>query len=156
MYIVSRNSLGVVDAVNRASDGATIPRDNPDDPLTIEFNAWLDENLGFDLSNHAPLNQSDPLLVQNIGAFRVAMLADPGYNRIAAASAHHHIAALAAAIVVTPIRYASVVDVWNLIIYSLPPELKPTPGEVQQWSDYAAAAQVPLEFNTAGYLISPD
>lgn len=64
MYIVYRNNLGQVDAVNRASDGASLPY-NPQtkefdelDPMVVELRSWEQENGALDLSDHP--TDSDP------------------------------------------------------------------------------------------------
>lgn len=50
-YQVSRNSLGVVDAINRRSDGATVPYWDQADLLTIELREWESINGVLDLSD---------------------------------------------------------------------------------------------------------
>lgn len=51
MYQIFRNSLGAVDAVNRMSDGATVPYLNANDELTIEMRQWELEHGAIDLSD---------------------------------------------------------------------------------------------------------
>ena len=52
-YRIFRNSLGVVDALNRSPDGATVPIWDEGDPLTIELRQWEKINGVLDLSAHA-------------------------------------------------------------------------------------------------------
>lgn len=91
-------------------------------------------------------------IVPDLGAFRIAMLSDNAYNRIASIVPAHIIASLAAAIVVSPIHYPSLIQVWNLIITSLPPEMRPTEAEIGIWQGYASTAQIPISFTSAGLL----
>lgn len=61
MYRVFRTSLGVVDAINRLSDGSSLPYNaqsktfNESHPLTIELRQWeQDRGTPLDLSDHPP------------------------------------------------------------------------------------------------------
>lgn len=96
-------------------------------------------------------------IVPDLGAFRVGMIADAGYNRIAAIAASqpataHLLANLSAAMVVQPIHYESVVMLWNVIITSLPTELRPTLIEASAWQVLATNSQIPLTFTADGLL----
>jgi hypothetical protein len=64
-YRYFRNSLGQIDAINRVSDGATVPTWDLEHPLTIEYQTWLAENPEFaaDLGDRPDLAY-DPFPVQ--------------------------------------------------------------------------------------------
>ncbi len=51
-YRIFRNRQGLVDAINRTSDGVTVPIWDESDPLTIELRQWELENGALDLSDH--------------------------------------------------------------------------------------------------------
>ena len=55
MFKAIRNDAGVVDSINRISDGATVDRSNTSSPITQQFNTWRSQqNPAFDLSDWAP------------------------------------------------------------------------------------------------------
>lgn len=81
-YRVSLNELGQVDAMNRVSDGATVPFEDESDELTIELREWEAENGVIDLSDHfvAPPIKAEPpnyqgfydaLLSEGVGLFGI-------------------------------------------------------------------------------------
>lgn len=51
MFRAYYDEQGFLTAINRISDGATVDRSKPNNPITQEFNAWLPQNPGFDMSN---------------------------------------------------------------------------------------------------------
>ncbi len=61
-YQIFRNNLGRVDAVNRTSDGATVPIGDETDALTIELREWEAINGTLDLSDYPSAPMPEPPL----------------------------------------------------------------------------------------------
>lgn len=93
----------------------------------------------------------------NLGAFRVGMMNDSGYQRIAAIAQPHHLTAVVGAIVVTPLFWPAVTATWNQMIAGLDPANAPTAEEIAQWNAIGQATSVlaafQCSFNEQGYLV---
>lgn len=73
-YTVFRNGLGKVDAVNRDSDGATVPIWDEADPLTVDLREWEAVNGALDLSDRPPPPKEKP---PDYKRFYADMMASP-------------------------------------------------------------------------------
>lgn len=139
-YKVFRDDSGRVDAINRVPDGATVPTWDANDPITIAYHDWLEQNPEFDTSDHPA--QPEATADENMLGYRIDMLSNPGYLRVTLAAAASPqgmllVTRLEAALTFEKPHWKTVQALWGQILGTLSILAKPTASEVAAWNTIA-------------------
>lgn len=153
-YQVFRNSNGKVDAINRVTDGATVPLWDEADLITVEFREWLRNHPEFDVSDHPPQPAARP--DPNWTQFRAQMGMNSVYLRIATASPVNQVLNSTLIWLLGEIGnnpsssiLGDVVNTWN----AMAAIARPTIIEVTTLNNIGKACYMPFELNAQGMMM---
>lgn len=149
-YRVFRNSAGVVDAINRISDGATVPTGDAANKLTQEYQQWKQANPGFDDRNHTPGPAPKPK--PNWAQFRAALRDNNAYFRIMALNSRNltlngWFVWVLGKLDSNPGLLSELKATWDAIATNTPVFL---PGEINSLNAIASASNMPFSFDAQG------
>jgi hypothetical protein len=156
MYKIFHNNLGKPDAINRLSDGASLPFNSAtktfdeSHPLTVELRAWEAIHGALDLSDRPPEPLPPP--PPDWRAFRLALMGDIAYNRMRMTTLNTpgQLAGgrLENAASIDSHEWAVIAGLWGVLLNYTPADKKPTATEIERWNAIASGANMPFSFST--------
>jgi hypothetical protein len=150
-YQIWRNELGQVDAINLIATGEVVPYWDDEHPLTLQYQAWLQDHPDFDVSDHEP----EPLPSQpDWEQFRAMVLSHSAYFRIIGSNPQNQI--LNAPLTWSlgevgrnPSILPDVANIWGAIAYNA----APTTAEIQQLNAIATSCNMPFRLDESGFML---